>query len=277
MNRRNRIYLGAFGTTLLLSCCWLLVSHREPAFTLHIVHKPWEARLNAIAIPRAIPKHAKVYAYSVIPGGVSAVSDLTQAIKNDPVVAQQFGHFDLAKFRITKVTAPRSVYISYRLANRTYWTKRKVTLEGGESLVTDGSHIVRARCGNEVSDVPKVPTSAPEPTSDDLDVLLPLTPISRLLPPEPPTTNNTDPPEVSFLPPYSGGPPSYSDEWLPANGSTPPAYSNRYPPFYFANQSPITPIATPEPSALLQIILGLLIAAVAFAFAQHKKASISGR
>ena len=55
--------------------------------------------------------------------------------------------------RAVTLTAPRSAYVSYRRGDRTYWTRDRVWLKAGETVLTDGATTIRARCGNCVSDV----------------------------------------------------------------------------------------------------------------------------
>jgi hypothetical protein len=59
--------------------------------------------------------------------------------------------------------------MSYRVGDRVYWTKEKVTLPQGEALLTDGRSLIRARCGNCISDTPQGPTSDAEPDAVEFD------------------------------------------------------------------------------------------------------------
>jgi len=76
------------------------------------------------------------YPYSVVPGGVHSTMELASAGR-DPVVAAHYARVNMASARIETVRAPRRVHVSYRIGDRIYWTKRKVTLSPGERILTD--------------------------------------------------------------------------------------------------------------------------------------------
>jgi hypothetical protein len=127
------------------------------------------------AAPGTIPDWNKkssarlVYPFSVIPGGVTSVAELREAIARDPVVAAHYARFDLGKARVIRLAGGESAYVSYRRGNQVYWTSRKVKLATGEMVITDGLHTARSRCGNQVSDIPDEPFSEEEPPAETLD------------------------------------------------------------------------------------------------------------
>jgi hypothetical protein len=115
-----------------------------------------------------------VYPYSIIPGGVVSVAELRSVIAHDPIVAAHYAGFDLAKARVFRLQEARSVYVSYRRGDEVFWTSKKIRLALGETLITDGQHISRTRCGNQVSDAPRMPVSLagdPEPQILDRPVV----------------------------------------------------------------------------------------------------------
>jgi len=59
--------------------------------------------------------------------------------------------------------------VSYRLHDRVYWTKHKVRIRSGETILTNGQTEVRARCGNCISMAPLLPTSDEEPPPMEFD------------------------------------------------------------------------------------------------------------
>ena len=120
-----------------------------------------------------------VYPYSVIPGGIDSVEELKKAIASDPVVAAHYKQFDVAHARVERLETPRIAHVSYRLADHVYWTRRPLVLPAGERVVTDGSHIARTRCGNQLEEQPG-PVSAEEPPAAVLD-----TPVSAIAHPLP--------------------------------------------------------------------------------------------
>src|SRR5205814_72766 len=110
-----------------------------------------------------------VYLYSVVPAGVYSVQELKDARTRDRVVADHYSGFDLERARATRLDRPRMAYVSYRLGDEIFWTRKQVHLAKGESVITDGVHRVRARCGNMISDKPYPKKSPLEPEERALD------------------------------------------------------------------------------------------------------------
>jgi hypothetical protein len=48
------------------------------------------------------------------------------------------------------LSVPILVYVSYRRGNRVDWTDHRVEIPAQEVLLTDGTNLVRARCGNRI-------------------------------------------------------------------------------------------------------------------------------
>jgi hypothetical protein len=61
--------------------------------------------------------------------------------------------------------------MSYRRGDQIYWTKHKVRLRQGETILTDGVTQVRSRCGNCISLDPMQPTAEDEPESVEFEAL----------------------------------------------------------------------------------------------------------
>jgi hypothetical protein len=110
-----------------------------------------------------------VYPYSVIPGGVKDPDDLRYAALRDYVVRRHYAHFDFSHAHLVPASEAREVYLSYRIRDTVFWTRKKVRLRLGELLLTDGKITARARCGNQISDTAKPEVSEEEPTEDVLD------------------------------------------------------------------------------------------------------------
>jgi hypothetical protein len=163
-----------------------------------------------------------VYPYSIVAGGAASVDELKKAIDSDPVVAGHYENFDLSKTRVEKLTKPKVVYVSYRMGNDIYWTRKPLVIRAGEKVLTDGENIARTRCANQLSSIPG-PTSEFEPPAVTLDtpVLrpLPTPPITLVLPPgggslgvppigtpRPIPTGIPIPPGTTFNPPPIGTP-----------------------------------------------------------------------
>jgi hypothetical protein len=63
-------------------------------------------------------------------------------------------------------------FVSYRIGNEVFWTRKKLRLAKGEKLITDGVNFARTRCGNRISETPHPETSPAEPSSEELDTPL---------------------------------------------------------------------------------------------------------
>ena len=193
--------------------------------------------------------HPRVYPYSVIPGGVQSAADLKNSLTHDSVAAKHYEDFEVEKIRVVRLNQDRLLYVSYRLGNRVYWTKKPLLLPKGEAVITDGEHLARTRCGNRLSEAPAGPVLAAGPEFEvgppEVAEAFPgapalVGPPALGLPPlptgAPPTTSATPP--GSLLPPGGGiiVPPIVP---VPGGGSTPP------------------PVQTPEPQMWLMLSAGL--------------------
>jgi len=192
-------------------------------------------------VARAQAPERLVYNFSVIPGGVRSGQELERAEARDPVVRRHFADFVVGQFRIVRLPAPENVYVSYRVVNDVFWTKKKIRLAKGEPLATDGVHYARIHCGNRVSEVPQVKTSPLEPTVAELETPVPL-------PPRPSAG-------IGRLKTFPIGPPS---KWprLAMGVAAIPLFITT------GGTVPPTPIVTPEPGTLWLVSSGA--AALAF-------------
>ena len=183
------------------------------------------------------------YPYSVVPGGVQGKEDLAQAIVQDPVVAAHYKNSRPSEMEPAVLKEDRTAYVSYRVGEKVYWTARMVTLRQGESVLTDGQVTVRARCGNQVSEVPQVPvlSAAFEPTPAEFDQLAEL----RL--PTPPDSVAALPPMLFANLPRSGHLSEESPVFESQYGdliafSAPPYFPGGYgPPVFFGGGTPAFP------------------------------------
>ena len=119
-----------------------------------------------------------VYRYSVVPGGTYTEGELQSALDADPVVAAHYKQLDRSRVRKEVVARDRLVHVSYRKGNDVFWTKKKVLLRQGETILTDGKTQVRARCGNCIADEALGPTSEDEPDAVEFDRLVDGRPVS---------------------------------------------------------------------------------------------------
>jgi hypothetical protein len=190
------------------------------------------------------------YPYSVIPGGVENGAELKYAVFHDPVVAGHYADFDLSKAHVVRLNRDRAVYVSYRLGDRVYWTKKTLRLLKGETLISDGVHEARTRCGNRLSDAPAGPVSPQEPAPTAMAAPLPPTlfavnqpppvfPLTPTLPPPPGSPPSSGPPGGGIIPPPI----------FPIVGGGPPHSTTPTPP----------PVKVPEPGTSALLATGLVI------------------
>jgi hypothetical protein len=168
---RTRVGVAA---ALLSVCCIVILGTFlelgsqgwEPMATAEPVAAPfWPP--SSILLPTG---HSRtVFPYSVIAGGAQSPQELRETVAVDPVVAQHYADFDISKARRVTLDAPKLVYVSYRVGNRVFWTKNKLTLRKGEAMLSDGRNMARTRCGNRISVLPVRPNAPAEPTSSELD------------------------------------------------------------------------------------------------------------
>ena len=151
------------------------------AVTLFGVNRHGVSAKHSAAVAPPSPEHASatpvrpesaarpLYPYSVIPGGVEGAPELKNALLRDPVAAAHYSDFDVTSARVVRLDQDRLAYVSYRIGNHIFWTSRKVKLAKGETIITDGAHEARTRCGNRVSDLPGQPVSPHEPPQQVLE------------------------------------------------------------------------------------------------------------
>jgi hypothetical protein len=203
-----------------------------------------------------------VYPFSVVPGGVYSPEDLAQAVASDPVVSAHYGDVIPAAFHVENVNGPRQAYMSYRIGDQIYWTKRKLALHDGERVLSDGSVTLRARCGNQLSDEPRQPTSDAEPPVQAFEgapaaPVLPALPFAAAPPMEPGMQPLSSPDPWNSIP-YLGGIGTFAlnsfispidDETVdsPEDDVTDPPIAFVIPPFtgggdgHYSDEGPVTP------------------------------------
>src|SRR5882672_2387778 len=193
--RLQRASLTAVMLVLLAAVCWQSVARRFAFPTLHasnfLPESFWtrgDIRNNLTLMshtraPRVSGQVQGMYPYSVIPGGVRDVADLQEHAARDYVVRRHFSRFDYRRAHLVRSDKARQVYLSYRLRDRIFWTRKKVRLLQAELLLTDGKITARARCGNQISETPKSEVSEEEPAEDVLDQpVVEIDPIGPALP-----------------------------------------------------------------------------------------------
>jgi hypothetical protein len=199
-----------------------------------------------------------VYPYSVIPGGVESAAELRNSVTRDPVIAKHYEDFYIERARVVRLSEDRPLYVSYRLGNNVFWSKKRFMLRKGETVITDGEHMARTRCGNRLAEAPTGPVMAAEPEleaapPEEGQALVggPALAGAPFAPGEIPLT----PTPTSAISPGSGFPGGgiIGSPGIPiAGGGTPCSPSTPVTPII-----PPPPIITPEPETLLMLSAGL--------------------
>jgi len=122
----------------------------------------------AAAVHSVPDERRKVYPFSIVAGGARTVEEAKRAM-SDPAVKAHYAGVDLGKLKQQTLTADISGYVSYRFGDQIYWTAKRVVLKAGETVYTDGNHIVRGRCLNRYSAQPMVPTRPNGPSEKAFD------------------------------------------------------------------------------------------------------------
>ena len=175
-HRRNRLIrravLGLGFIFLGFGLASVALQHLSPSLfrTSTLVtpdHRAAEAATNLLLLTQQEASRSvverPVYPYSVVPGGLNDARELKWVAEHDPVVAAHYAGFDYDHARVVRLVLARTVYVSYRIGNQVYWTRHRVTLKKGDTLITDGKMTARSRCGNRVEEVPQQATSSSEP------------------------------------------------------------------------------------------------------------------
>lgn len=181
--RIQRTLVAVVASTLIAGACWQSAARHFSLPSWHasqiLPDSFWarrDVRKDLALMAARSAKPAKflaripgVYPYSVVPGGVQGPDELREVAARDYVVRRHYAHFDYSRARLVRATEAREVYLSYRIRDTVFWTRRKIRLHLGELLLTDGKITARARCGNQISDTAKPEVSNEEPEEDVLD------------------------------------------------------------------------------------------------------------
>ncbi len=215
------------------------------------------------SIPAVVRSLRPNYPYSVIAGGAYSAAELRYAVDKDSLVREHYGDFNLRDARLVTLTDERYQYVSYRLHNRVFWTRKRLRIPKGEVLLTDGTNFARTRCGNRLSNKAAPNTTAEEPMARMLSLpafrpellktgevtLAPAPPLGELAQNFP-----VLPFEMPTLAPYlpatgnnAGGPPAV---WAPIGPFLPivPITGGYVPPGQIPPTIPIAPLIEPPGS-----------------------------
>lgn len=148
---------------------WLTLRPENPLPTAaDLVRLPVGGDISAVLGAAASVGERRVYAFSVVPGGVTSQEELTRVVAADRVVARHYAEINVKAMHPVTAKA-KSAYMSYRRGDQIFWTRHKVALKEGEVVLSDGEQEIRARCGNRISDVSRMPVADVDPPHDLLD------------------------------------------------------------------------------------------------------------
>jgi len=240
--------------------------HAEPEETQTQVSPlsiDWQDSLHLAA--RSLSQRP-VFPFSIVPGGVRDAHELQAAAAADSVVARHYADFRIERAHPIHLNAPVTMYVSYRRNNQVYWTKNRMVIPAGETLLSDGENLARVRCANRLSATAAKPVAANDPTREQLsepNFVPPL--LAQLLPGEsnqlfPGAAPGISAPAVPLIVPGPGS----SSNTPPV---LPPILGPGVPPFVPNVPPPLPPVSTPEPSSFWLLAtsaaIGLLTAALA--------------
>jgi hypothetical protein len=208
-----------------------------------------------------------LYPYSVIPGGVEDARELKNAMDRDSLVARHYADFDLSKVHVVRLDHDRMEYVSYRLGDQIFWTNHQLHLLKGESVITDGTHEARTRCGNRLSESEQAPVSPKQPLAEAMESpqnaeLAPMNEVSAVPSFAAPVLPSLPGPGApSAAPPGEIVPPVFFPIVGGPTPNTPPGTS----------VSPTPPVYIPEPDTVVLLAGGLGSLSLFSAFIRRRR------
>ena len=151
----------------------MTIHEREPASARPLLHQgiipsyllaklAESERYTQAAEAAKSPFGHPFYRYSIIPGGAHSKSDLEAAVQRDGIAASHYAGFAIDKAKPVALQRDEPFYVSYRMGDQVYWTARPILLQKGEAVMSDGTNLIRARCGNRLSAKPQQPVKSKE-------------------------------------------------------------------------------------------------------------------
>jgi hypothetical protein len=144
---------------LILGCVLGLVYHHgiEPTLIVEAQAAREQVKLETPTVPK---KARRVYRYALVPTGVHSLAEYYEAL-TDPAVLQAYSQVEVGELHFERLKSPLCGYVAFKREAFVQWTKRCVVIKAGEEVLTDGHHMILARCGNLVSVMPRGPEGSP--------------------------------------------------------------------------------------------------------------------
>lgn len=134
----------------------------------------WDRGFGAIGpAAESVSPARPVYRHSVVPGGVYSRAEVQEAVFRRADVAEHYRNVNVHNLAPARVSKDGLYYASYRRDNSIYWTSYRLRVDPTETVLGDGEHLVRARCGNLLSAEslrPILPTGI-EPTEPEFSLI----------------------------------------------------------------------------------------------------------
>lgn len=224
---------------------------------------------DALGLSASLQPRRPIFPYSIVPGGVRDARELQSAASHDPVVARHYSDFRIAAARTVRLERPLEMYVSYRRNNQVYWTKNRMLIPTGETLISDGENLARVRCANRLSAIAAKPVAVTDPTKEELNAPEFVPPLmAELLPGEGVDLFPGVP--DGAIPALSSGPNPGSK--TPPPGLFPPLLPPGVAPF-IPNTPVIPPVSTPEPGAFTFLFAGAAFVILLAGLALRRNAS----
>lgn len=185
-----------------------------------------------------------VYPFSLVPGGVYDSTELSTSANADPVVRRHYRDVRIEGLWTARTSRPMLAYVSFRKGDSVGWTKKKVKIPKGELVLTDGTNLIRARCGNRIRQLPPPLDNTTTVLEDPPEMVFetPAPPIIEI--PESPRPQLVEVASKVPLPPVGPGP------------SGPPIVPVVLPPYHPGNPGqPLAPV--PEPGTIMLMLTGM--------------------
>ena len=253
-------------------------SHEESPTQVSSLSANWQTSLD---LSTKSLSQRPIFPYSIVPGGVRDAHELQSAVAGDSVVARHYSDFRIIQAHTLRLNRPLEMYVSYRKNNQVYWTKNRMLIPAGETLISDGENLARVRCANRLSPIAAKPVAASEPTTEELSDPTFVPPLlAQLLPGEgseffPSGPNGGIPPS-----PLAANSPGGTSN-TPGSPVLPPILGPGVPPLVPNtpvgpppnNPAPPPPVSTPEPSSFWMLATGVALAALFTVFLRRNSSS----